>query len=386
MRKTLYRDQHEVLKSSSIIRIIALLVIAIVVWSYHAKVSEVSNGTGKVIASSKEQVIQSLEGGVLRELNVAEGDIVDIGQVLALLDPERVSSNVEESKVRLNAALASVARLEAEVNQTALVFPDSITDQSVIESETALFNSRNEAWQQTLIGLEETKSLIEQELNITEPLVARGAASHVDVIRLKRQLSEITSKISDTYDQFIVKAQEELNKARADVDIQTQIVRGKNDALTRTSVISPVKGIIKNINIHTIGGVIPPNGEVMRIIPIDEKLLIETQISPRDIAYIHPGQEATIKITAYDYSIYGALKGIVETISPDTIQDEVKRDQYYYRVYIRTELDTLTTPNNQKLPITPGMVATVDIKTGEKTIFDYLIKPFNKAKEALRER
>ena len=183
-----------------------------------------------------------------------------------------------------------------------------------------------------------------------------------------------------------VKAREELAKANTDIETQSQVVKGKSDSLNRTIFKSPVRGVVKEINVMTLGGVIPQNGKLMTIVPLDEQLLIEARISPRDIAFIHPGQEALVKITAYDYAIYGGLKGHVTVVSPDTLRDEVKQDQVYYRVYIRTNSDKLTNKVGKKFSITPGMVATVDIKTGTKTVLDYLIKPFNKAQEALRER
>ncbi len=163
------------------------------------------------------------------------------------------------------------------------------------------------------------------------------------------------------------------------------MTRGRADALTRLTFTSPVRGVVKDIAITTVGGVIPPNGKLMEIVPVDEKLLVEARISPRDVAFIHPGQTATVKITAYDYAIYGGLPAKVVTISPDTIQDDVKRDQYYYRVFIRTEADHLKR-EDKVFPISPGMIASVEILTGSKTVMQYLVKPFNKGREALRER
>ena len=186
--------------------------------------------------------------------------------------------------------------------------------------------------------------------------------------------------------QYYVQAREELSKANTDVETQQQVVLGKSDSLNRTIFKAPVRGVVKEIDVMTLGGVIPQNGKLMTIVPLDEQLLIEARISPRDIAFIHPGQEALVKITAYDYSIYGGLKGKVTVISPDTLRDEVKQDQFYYRVYIRTDTDKLYNKAGKAFAITPGMVSSVDIKTGSKTIIEYLLKPFNKAKEALRER
>lgn len=183
-----------------------------------------------------------------------------------------------------------------------------------------------------------------------------------------------------------MQAREALSKANAEVDMLAAILKGREDSVTRLTVRAPMRGIVKNIRVTTIGGVIPPNGEMMEIVPLDDHLLIETRLSPRDIAFIHPGQRALVKITAYDYAIYGGLEGVVETISPDTIQDKVKPEIFYYRVFIRTHQDFLQNKLGRHFSIVPGMIATVDIKTGEKTIVDYLIKPFNRAKEALRER
>lgn len=235
-------------------------------------------------------------------------------------------------------------------------------------------------------GLQQALILVEQELQMTEPLVAKGAASEVEVLRIKRQATDLRNQMNDVRNQYLVKAREELAKANTDIETQLQVVKGKSDSLNRTLFKSPVRGIIKEIDVMTIGGVISQNGKLMTIVPLDEQLLVEARISPRDIAFIHPGQDALVKITAYDYSIYGGLKGKVSIISPDTLRDEVKQDQFYYRVYIRTDSGKLMNKAGKQFSITPGMVATVDIKTGEKTILDYLIKPFNKAQEALRER
>ena len=229
--------------------------------------------------------------------------------------------------------------------------------------------------------------LIQDELNITRSLAQEGAASNVDVLKLQRQVSEIKLKITDRRSEYMVQAREELAKAKAEADSLESVIKGRTDSLSRLTIRSPVRGIVKDVAVTTRGGVIPPNGELMQIVPLDDQLLIEARISPRDVAYIYPGQEAKVKITAYDYSVFGGLDGEVTLISPDTIQDEVKPEVYYYRVFIRTQTDALVNESGASFPIVPGMIATVDIKTGEKTVFDYLMKPFNRAKEeAMRER
>ncbi|WP_335953201.1 HlyD family efflux transporter periplasmic adaptor subunit [Acinetobacter higginsii] len=374
-------------KISLFIWIVCIGLLLLLLWAWLFKLEEVSTGTGKVIPSSKEQVIQSLEGGILTKLNVHEGEIVQQGEILAQLDPTRLESNVGESASVLLAARATAARLRAEVNGTALSFPaEVLKDPALVKEETALYQSRRFNLEESLAGLKHALTLVEQELSMTEPLVVKGAASDVEVLRLKRQATDIRNQMSDVRNQYLVKSREELAKANTDIETQSQIVKGRTDTLSRTVFKSPVRGIVKEISVMTIGGVVSQNGKLMTIVPLDEQLLIEARISPRDIAFIRPDQEALVKFTAYDYAIYGGLKGKVTIISPDTLRDEVKQDQYYYRVYIRTDSDKLVNKTGKQFNITPGMVATVDIRTGEKTVLDYLIKPFNKAKEALRER
>lgn len=374
-------------KSSVIIWIVGIGLLVLLIWAWLFSLEEVSTGTGKVIPSSKEQVVQSLEGGILTTLNVREGEIVERGQVLAQLDPTRFESNVGESESLLISSRATSARLRAEVSGTPLVFPEEVLKYpKLVKEETALYQSRRANLEESVAGLEHALVLVQQELEMTAPLVAKGAASEVEVLRLKREANDLRNQMNDIRNQYYVSAREELSKANTDVETQQQVVRGKSDTLSRTIFKSPVRGIVKEIDVMTLGGVIPQNGKLMTIVPLDEKLLVEARISPRDIAFIRPDQEALVKITAYDYSIYGGLNGKVAMISPDTIRDEVKQDQFYYRVYIRTDSDKLNNNAGQEFNITPGMVATVDIRTGSKTVMDYLIKLFNKAKEALRER
>ncbi|MFQ1043874.1 HlyD family efflux transporter periplasmic adaptor subunit [Acinetobacter variabilis] len=374
-------------KSSLIIWIVGIGLLILLTWAWLFKLEEVSTGTGKVIPSSKEQVIQSLEGGILTKLNVKEGEIVERGQVLAQLDPTRFESNVGESESILIASRATSARLRAEVSGTPLSFPEEVLKYpKLVKEETALYQSRRANLEESLAGLQQALVLVQQELEMTAPLVAKGAASEVEVLRLKREANDLRNQMNDIRNQYYVKAREELSKANTDVETQQQVVRGKSDTLNRTIFKSPVRGVVKEIDVMTLGGVVPQNGKLITIVPLDEKLLVEARISPRDIAFIRPDQEALVKITAYDYSIYGGLKGKVTVISPDTLRDEVKQDQFYYRVYIRTDSDKLRNAAGQEFNITPGMVASVDIRTGAKTVMDYLIKPFNKAKEALRER
>lgn len=360
---------------------------AFIGWAWYFHIAEVTTGSGRIVPSSNEQVVQSLEGGILKELLVKPGDIVERGQLVAKLDPVRAESSVGESHSQLLASLASAARLEAEVNDTDPVFPDELSGhQSLIDQEMRLYQSHRDTLVATVSGLEEEQRLIQREIDMTQPYVAKGAATEIDVLRLRREASELGNRIEDTRNQYYVKAREELAKERAEIESLRSVVRGRQDSLQRLDFVSPVRGIVKDIDVTTAGGVIPPNGKLMTIVPLEDQLLVEARISPRDVAFIHPGQHAEVKITAYDYSIYGGLDGEVTVISPDTIQDEVQRDTWYYQVYIRTDQAWLETRDGKQHPIVPGMITTVDIATGSRSVLDYLLKPFNKAREALRER
>jgi len=381
------QDDQAVLRAGRVILLCALMLAAFLGWAAWFEVTEVSTGTGKVIPSSREQVIQSFEGGIVAEMNVAEGDLVERGQVLAQLDPTKTASSVGESEAKYRAAKASVARLRAEVTGKPLSFPESLRDSpELIAAETALYETRRRGLEQTLAGIEDSLRLVRSELKITENLAKMGASSRVEVIRLNRQRSELELKANEARSDYLVRAREELAKASAEADSLSEVIRGRSDSLSRLTLRSPVRGIVKDIEVNTLGGVVQPGGQVMKIVPMDERLLIETRIAPRDIAFIHPDQAAKVKISAYDYSVYGGLDGKVVGISPDTLQDEVKPEIYYYRVFIRTEQDSLQNKAGKRFAIVPGMIATVDIRTGEKTILDYLIKPLNRAREALRER
>jgi adhesin transport system membrane fusion protein len=380
-------DERPLPRMSWAIWIIAGALLVLFIWAWFAKLDEVSTGTGKIVPSSKEQEIQTQDGGTLRELPVKEGDIVQAAQIIAKLDPVRSTAAVGESSSRMRASLATAARLSAQVNATKLEFPPEVLqDENLVRSETRLYDQSVSGLQKTLGDFDRQIELAQTELKLTEPLVAQGAASDVEVLRLKSRIADLQTRRNSTFNDYYMKGREELARANAEVDSQRAITLGRQDALKRTTFTSLVRGIVKDIAVTTIGGVIPPWGKLMSIVPLDDKLLVEVRISPRDIAFIHKGLRATVKFTAYDYAIFGGLSGQVTDISPDTIQDEVKRDVYYYRVYVLTDTDHLVNKLGKQFPIFPGMITTVDIHTGEKTVLDYLIKPLNRGREALRER
>ncbi|MGM0516334.1 MAG: HlyD family efflux transporter periplasmic adaptor subunit [Pseudomonadota bacterium] len=362
-------------------------VAAFFLWAWLAQIDEVSSGPGTVMPVSGSQVIQSLEGGIIDEIFVSAGDVVERGEPLVRLDADLLEAEMGEVDARLDGALARKARLEAEVGGVEPTFPEELDpDSEVVARERQLYRERKENLTRKVDSLENELGLVRQEKNITQELLDIGAASEVDLLKLKRKETELRGELDEVRDDFLVSAREELSDVRTEVESYRSVLKGKEDVSFRQTVRSPVHGRVQKLETTTVGGVIPPNGKLMEIVPLDDRLVIEARISPRDIAYIHPEQQAKVKITAYDYAIYGAMEGKVESISPDTERDEIDPKQLYYRVRIVTEGNSLVGPDGAEHHISPGMVAQVDIRTGQRSVLWYLAKPFNKAREALRER
>ena len=377
----------EKIPPSWVIWLSLLALIAFGIWSYFALLDEVTVGIGKVVPASQEQIIESLDGGIILQMLVKKGDLVKKGQVLAKLDPAYFESSVREARVRVMALQASIERLTSEIYKTPLIFSPHIqSDPELIRQESELYTARKLGLDTTVVDLKKTMELIRAELTMTDPLVIKGAASQVASIRLRRQLSELQSKINEVTSGYYVQAHEALVKARAEMEAQKAIMSGREGPLGRMVMSSPVGGVVKEIYVTTLGEVLKPGEKLIEIIPLGEELLIETKINPRDIAYIRPGLAANVKLTAYDSSIYGDIKGVVDIVSPDTIRDDVHTDQYFYRIYVRTSSTSIKNKAGTDFPIMPGMVASVEIKTGAKTVYDYLLKPLSKFKESLRER
>lgn len=367
--------------------VIALTVAAGLYWAHHAAIDEVTVGLGKVIPSSQVQIIQNLEGGILAEMKVKEGDIVQKDQVLLRIDDTRHTSSYREGRSRYLALLAANLRLKAETEGTRLAFPREIEREApdLVRYESNLYHSRLNALETALTSLRQSLQLTNDELRIMEPLVAKGATSEVEVLRLKRQVNEIRGSIDEKRNKFRADALTELNRIKADLESLKESNVASSDRVARTVVRAPLHGIVKKVNVTTIGGVIQPGMDILEVVPIESNLLVEAQVKPADIAFLRPGQSALVKLTAYDFSIYGGLPATLEQISADTIVDE-KKNESYYKIQVRTQSNYLG-PADRPLPIIPGMVASVEILTGKKTVLDYLLKPFLKAREnALRER
>lgn len=374
--------------AKAVLYLIGIVMVIGMTWAHFARVEEITRAEGKVISAGGQQEIQSLDGGIVAEMPVHEGETVEKGQLLLKIDPTRANAGYREVQSKAIGLKATVARLKAEAYGQALSFPnDVLQDPHVVREETQTFEARHRALDESVISLQKSYDLAMKELDLSEPLMRRGLMSEVEILRMRRDANSFKMQIVEQRNRFRATANSELSQAQLELAQTTEKLAGNADVVERTAILAPVRGIIKNIRIKTIDGVVRPGETIMEISPIDEQLLVEGKIKPSDVGFVHPGQPATVKISAYDYGIYGALKGKVELVSPDTLENEKKPgdETTYYRVLVRTNTNALTAGGKQ-LPIIPGMVSTIDIRTSEKTIQDYILKPLFKAREAFRER
>ncbi|WP_105102066.1 HlyD family type I secretion periplasmic adaptor subunit [Microbulbifer pacificus] len=377
--------------SRLILYLIGVVFLVGVVWAYFARVEEITVGEATVIAKSREQVIESLEGGILKEMLVREGAIVDKGDVLLRIDPTRAKATYREAYSKMIGLEASISRLRAEAYDQPISFTDAVKAfPDIVQKEEKAYQSRKRALSDAVSALEKSYVLSIQEIELAEPLAAQGLMSEVELLRMRRQANDIKSQIVERTNKFRAEANAELVQLELELSQVKENLVGRADVLDRTTIKAPLRGTVKNVRVTTVGGVIKAGEPILEIVPLEDQLLVEAKIRPSDVAFISPGLPATVKITAYDYSIYGGLKGTVQHISPDTLEDTKKAaagrpDDTYYRVIVLTDSSELS-KGGKSLPIIPGMLATVEIRTGEKTILDYLLKPVLKGKEAFRER
>ncbi len=369
-----------------------LLITVFIVWAYNSNLEEVTRGQGTIIPSSREQIIQSIDPGVIKVMNVKEGDIVEKDQILLQLDDTRPAAILRESQAKVQNLAAIAARLKAEVKNESPDF-SVIQDQELVERETLAFEAKKNALDDAVSGLRKSKVLLEREITITRPLAQEGLVSQVDVLRMERQANELATQIAEHQNKYLTEANGELIKIESELAQARENTQMRADPVERSLIRAPVRGIVKNIKITTIGGVVNTGQEILEIVPLDDKLMVEAYIQPQDVAFLRPGMSAVVKVSAYDYAIYGGLKGKLIMISPDTLSNNTRgselklnSNEVFYRIIVETDANFLLDKNQKKMAIIPGMIATVDIKTGEKTVFDYLIKPITRMKQALSER
>jgi len=413
-----------------ILTIMTLLFFAVMgFWSQHAVLDEVTRGEGRIIPSSKTQIVQNLEGGILADILVREGDIVDEGDILVRIENSTAEASYQDLRARSLSLKAEIARLETELEGGEEISfspelqedaADAVKDQvrlftarqKQIDAQVSVLESQAQQREQEIAEMESRRQqlarslkLAKEERAITEPLVRKGIMPKLDLIRIDRQvadlegelrtirtsiprlktaLTEAQQRVEEMRFSKRTEVSDRLNEAREELASVTQSLFAGQDRVTRTEVRSLVRGTVKDLKFNTIGGVIQPGADIIEIVPLDDTLLIEAEVRPADIAFLRPGQEAMIKVSAYDFSIYGGLKANLERISADTIKDE--NGDSFYRVYLRTA-ESVLKHQGEEHPIIPGMTATAEILTGKKTVLDYLLKPILKARDrALRER
>jgi len=373
-----------------------------VAWAARAELEEVTRGHGRIIPASHAQVIQSLETGVVSALLVREGDLVERDAVLLRIDDTRARAFVRELQAKSTALAAQAARLRAEAYGSRLVFPSEGLAEGLangpvgglVQRETEAYAARRRALDEGVAGLTRGIALLDREIAITQPMVGLGLISEVELLRLQRQRNDLAMQVSERTNRFRAEAAAELNRVESELAQARETLVARSDAARRTEIRSPVRGTVNGIRATTLGGVIQPGQELMQIVPADDTLLVEAFVRPADVAFLHPGQPATVKLSAYDFAIYGGLDGTVEFISPDTLRDErlgslaaaADESGGWYRVLVRTRDTALRRPDGSELPIIPGMTATVEMLAGRKTVLQYLLKPVSRASEGLRER
>jgi membrane fusion protein, adhesin transport system len=361
-----------------------------VLWANWAEIDQITRASGQVIASSRNQIIQELDGGIVKDILVKEGSAVKQGQTLIRFDQTKSEASFLESRAKAAALMAAIARLKAEIGGGTPAFPDELEKYPGIRAgQSMLFRTRQSALNEEVAALRQSLDLVQTELNINLPLLDRGDVSKAEVLKLQRQVAEIQGQITNRRNKYRQEAQTDLAKALEDLAGIKQIMAQRKDQLQHAVLTSPMDGIVRNVRITTRGGVARPGEEIMQIVPVEDDLLIEVKVKPADIAFVKPGLPATIKLDAYDYTIYGSLQGTVTYISADTLNDETRNvnEPPYYRVQVKTKAGDLARHAAERIEIQPGMTASVEIKTGSNTVWRYLTKPITKTlNESMGER
>ena len=366
-----------------------LSTIVFFLWAYFFEIDQVARAPGVVMPSSKIQIIQSKDGGVLLTLPVNAGDEVAEGQVIARFDQTDALASYEDAKAKAASLAANMARLEAEIYGYEPIFPVETQEYpKFIKSQISLFQKRKASQSEQLAAMEGILKLVKEEISMNEPLLEFGDVSRTEILRLRRQEAELKAEITNKRNSYFKDTQAEYNETEEELESARQALVQKERQLSQKTLNAPMRGIVKNIRVTTEGGVIRPGEEVMEIVPIEEDFVIEAKLSPSDIGFVHLGQMATVKVDAFDYTIYGSLQGKVVYISADTL-DEQSADakEPYYQLQVRTQGRRFSSSQDSDLQILPGMTTMVEVKTGKNTILNFLLKPVTKTfSEALGER
>lgn len=365
-------------------------------WAGLFSLDEITRGQGKVIPSSREQVIQSLDSGVLREMLVREGDEVEKDQILLQMEDARSGAGYREAREKYLALLAIAARLRAESTHSDLAFPAELKEApQLIKQETQAYQARKLALAESLQAVDASLTAITREITLTAPLVKGGVMSEVELLRLKRQQADLMGQRAERKNRYITDANTELTRVNSELSQTKENASAREDAYLSTTIKSPMKGVVKNVQVTTVGGVIQAGQAILEIVPTEDEMLVEAYVKPSEVAFLKVGQKAVVKLSSYDFNKYGGLDGELEHLSPDTLKDErqqrrpganpVDMEEGYYRILVRIK-DANLVRKGVKIEATPGMTAIVEIRTGQKTVLEYLFRPLQNVTQALRER
>lgn len=380
-------------QTSWLILITGVILAILVLWAGFSELDQIARAQGQVIASARTQVIQSANDGIIEALLVREGERVKKGQILARLDRSQAEAAWRDSRGKVAALKAALARLQAEVFNRPLKFDDDVRQYpAFVENQTELFQRRRGAIRAEVAALEESLRLVREELTLSEKLLATGDIGRAEVIRLQKQVADLKGQITNRRNKYFQDAQADMTKAEEDLSTQQQALAERAAIYERTEIVAPADGLVRNIQLTTPGAKVRPGDIIMELLPTGSALIVEAKLKPADIAYLRNGLPAAIKLDAYDYSIYGVLRGEVAYISPDALAEKTQNgEQAYYRVHVRIDDAALAARNRahsgKSVEIQPGMTATVDISTGSQSVLAYLTKPVTKTlSESLSER
>jgi adhesin transport system membrane fusion protein len=367
--------------------LLCMVVTVAIAWSALARVDEITRSDGRIVPDGREQVIASLDAGILRELKVREGQEVQAGEELAFLDPTRVEAQQNEGQAKLLALKAAAARLTAEANgRAAIHWPADVDPKArYAQAEAESFEARKRLLDEAVGAINRSLGLISRELKLAQDMSKSGLMSDVEVMRLNRQVNEIQQQRTERLSRYRQEASQDLVRVQSEMAQLDEQMVVRQDALTRTVLKSPVHGVVKSVKAGTIGGVVGSGAPILEIAPIGPQVLVQARIKPRDIGFVRLGQTAEVKLAGYDFNTYGGLKGKVTYISPDAVTENDKSGEGHSRVTITAERNNLKY-KGEALPVIPGMTAVVEIKTGERSVLSYLLRPMMKSQEALRER
>lgn len=373
---------------AGLIAVVLVAVVGLIAWASFARIDELVRARGQVIAAARTQVIQAADAGVIAEVLVREGQFVRRGDVLVRFDQNRARAAFDDSSNKVAALKAALSRLRAEVYGTPLAFPPELAGWPAFrQNQTQLFERRRRALLEGIAALEGSKRGIVDELNITAPLVATGDVGQVEVIRLRRARAELDGQIANLRNRFFQDAQAEMTKAEEDLATQEELLRERTTVLGYTELRAPAEGQVRKINFTTVGAAVKPGDPVVELLPTSSKLIVEAKYLPQDVASLRLGLPATVKLDAYDASIYGSLEGKVAYISPDALSEPSPQgEHFYYRVHVALDPQTAA-PGHKPVPVTAGMTATVEVRSRKRSVFNFLTKPITKTlNESMSER